>query len=698
MARKHWMVFALTATIVGGCVDDSESSSDAAAMGHNATKQIFFGDMHVHTTASFDAAAIQILHGIKNDIDAACDYARICSQLDFWGSSEHAEGMWISPVETIGDKWKKVTESVKACNALGNAVQDANGNAEFVVFQGFEWTSSGQADTVPDRWGHKNVFFANDAVPPRPVASWSLVDIPNLALKYIGDFIDELTRLDPDYANEYLEDTVFGLSSYPVCPPGAEPDGTCNLVAYEPRELWSMLNGWREEFADQGYDVLAIPHGTAWGVQAVDADWPIQLTEEQIGSDIQILAEIYSGHGNSEEWRDLSNPVRHFSDPQTVESYFMCSDAAAAITLRECQRLGGTVTDCTKEAETARDTGLVDYDKGYYASREDWGLCNQCTDCFQPAERYTPTGAIQTALALRGFEGDTPERRFIWGFIGSTDTHNGAPGDVKEVKFQADIPNRTSVFRDDPVTNPIFNPLTLGRDRVEGERLASYLYPGGLAAVHAKSLSREDLWAAFKRREVYATSGPRISLWFNVSVGNHTVPMGGQLESTTDHPVLRVEAWGAPIDAPGCSESTADRFGSEILTSLCHGDCYNPQDERVGIDRIEIVRITPQVRPDESIGELIEDPWKVIENPNRDADGNPSPTMSVTVTDDTFVAGGRDALYYVRAIQVPTLAVNGSPMKDPDGNWHACTSDPDDQCLGWNEERAWSSPVYIDYR
>ena len=66
-----------------------------------------------------------------------------------------------------------------------------------------------------------------------------------------------------------------------------------------------------------------------------------------------------------------------------------------------------------------------------------------------------------------------------------------------------------------------------------------------------------------------------------------------------------------------------------------------------------------------------------------------------------FVAGGRDALYYVRAIQHPTQAINAAALRCEGegcesvrpchGDWR--TSD-DDDCLSETEERAWSSPIF----
>jgi hypothetical protein len=63
-------------------------------------------------------------------------------------------------------------------------------------------------------------------------------------------------------------------------------------------------------------------------------------------------------------------------------------------------------------------------------------------------------------------------------------------------------------------------------------------------------------------------------------------------------------------------------------------------------------------------------------------------------------------LYYVRAIEAPSLAVNADPLrceKDANGvciKVNPCLGDyqtpKSDDCLAPVEERAWSSPIFLD--
>ncbi len=151
------------------------------------------------------------------------------------------------------------------------------------------------------------------------------------------------------------------------------------------------------------------------------------------------------------------------------------------------------------------------------------------------------------SLLLRGLDayqdsGDEHLNPLQLGLIGSTDGHAGAPGHVNEDQWQG------SVF---------------GLGTIERMMSRVRWNPGGLVAVWAEENTRESLFAAMKRREVYGTSGPRITLQFSASVdddvldcedaGSKTkteVAMGGSFEATIDTPQFMVMALydRAPLD------------------------------------------------------------------------------------------------------------------------------------------------------
>ena len=136
------------------------------------------------------------------------------------------------------------------------------------------------------------------------------------------------------------------------------------------------------------------------------------------------------------------------------------------------------------------------------------------------------------------------------------------------------------------------------------------------------------------------------------------------------------------------------------MKKICKGECFNPSEERRNITRIEVVKITPQNYNDEPVGPLIKDAWKVFEcEPSQEG-------CKIRFTDKDFLKDERDSVYYVRAIEEPSLRVNGDNLRceyDDEGNCvkvNIChgsyLTDKNDNCLAPSEERAWSSPIYVN--
>ena len=150
---------------------------------------------------------------------------------------------------------------------------------------------------------------------------------------------------------------------------------------------------------------------------------------------------------------------------------------------------------------------------------------------------------------------------------------------------------------------------------------------------------------------------------------------------------------------PGCPEYSTNSMSPERIARVCQGECYNPSDQRRKISRIEVVRIRLQISAGEDIDALIDDPWRSFA-----CDGDAS-GCRVVFTDDEFRRSKRDVLYYVRAIEEPSLAVQADPLRcerDADGSCvkvdpcFTLDGDPADDCLATTEERAWSSPIFVD--
>ncbi len=124
-------------------------------------------------------------------------------------------------------------------------------------------------------------------------------------------------------------------------------------------------------------------------------------------------------------------------------------------------------------------------------------------------------------------------------------------------------------------------------------------------------------------------------------------------------------------------------LGAERLQALCSGECYNPGGARRAIERLEIVRIRTQRNAADALAPLIEDPWRVA------ACDDGGEVCEMVIEDDAFVEDAVDTVYYARAVEAPSDAVNGA---------HApCPPEREPDCLAPVEERAWSSPIFVDF-
>ncbi|MFP6625488.1 MAG: DUF3604 domain-containing protein [Deltaproteobacteria bacterium] len=708
---------ALPASLVAGraAVQKADSAGLAESAATEAPDtQILFGDLHVHTTFSADAfmMSLPILQGDgAHPVADACDFARYCSALDFWSINDHAEAL--TPLS-----WSETKESIRQCNALAGDPA----NPDVVAFLGWEWSQVGLS--VDDHYGHKNVIFVDtedDKVPARPIhaggITWRFMrQKPPLWQRAMMPLADWPNR------QHYFEFARFrtDLGKTPICEEGVDvrelgPD--CQEGATTPAVLFEKLSQW-------DFDTIVIPHGNAWGLYTpARLGWHKQLAGGNHGPDKQTLIEVFSGHGNAEEYRrwrpdtvdDNGNPLC----PLPIPGYESCCWRAGEIVRSRCENPD------SESCQAKVDEAVQNYIHNGLMARtstiggtviKDWGDCGTCRDCYLPAFNYRPSSSVQAALASSHFDGEGGEpERFRFGFIASSDNHTARPGNgYKEFARQDNTEARgpkdeawrqrmaAPLQSEPPTTDSVkidFDTFQPTYYTADFERQASFFMTGGLVAVHSRDRSRGQIWKSLKRREVYGTSGPRILLWFDLTNGSRGTHRMGEEVVMADNPRFRVRALGSFEQKPGCPELVLGGLSAQRLQKLCRGECYNPGDKRRAITRIEVVRIRPQQSAGEALGDLIEDPWRVFDCP---ADGA---GCSVEFEDPAFSEAGREVIYYVRAIEEPSLAVNADHLRcsyDGEGNCievNPCYGDyrvaASDDCLAPNQERAWSSPIYV---
>jgi hypothetical protein len=682
----------------------------ATGIGVWKPKQILFGDLHVHTTFSLDAFMFSIppigSEGAHPPADA-CDFARHCSALDFWSINDHAEG--ITPRH-----WRETVEAIRQCNAVAGDP----GNPDSVAFLGWEWTQVGV--TPADHYGHKNVVLAHteeERIPKRPI------DAARVGLRGPSPYgFGLLTLLNGGRLHDFAL-FLAERAAVPACDPEAnvyDLPADCIESAATPELLFRKLREW-------GHEAMVIPHGTSWGFYTPPGSaWDKQLAGWQHDPELQRLVEVYSGHGDSEVYRDWRE-VEFDAEgkplcPEARPDYLpMCVRAGQIIRAR-CEAARLPAAECERREHEARAfaaaAGVAAHRTVPGARGADWLDAGQCRDCREPAYHYRPKGSAQYMLALGNFDdAESDPRRFRFGFMASSDNHYARPGTgYKELHRRGftESLGRTGAaagpiarMLQPPLEEPALaaRPITVdapGFQMFETERQASFLTTGGLVAVHAEGRDRAAIWDALQRKEVYGTTGQRTLLWFELlnppGSRGKTLPMGGEVEMG-DAPIFQVRAVGSFEQKPGCPDASLEALGAADLERICKGECYHPSDQRRRITRIEIVKIRPQREEGEAVGGLVHDPWKSFAC-------EPDPVgCTETFSDTEFAEQGRDAVYYARVFEAPLQGVNGDNLRcerDAEGNCTKVTLCPGDegdadQCLGEKEPRAWSSPIFVDF-
>ncbi|NND67273.1 MAG: DUF3604 domain-containing protein, partial [Halioglobus sp.] len=537
----------------------ARQSETRAALAIDAPRDILFGDFHTHTTLSMDAFLTSLPFAVGEGSHPqadACDFARYCSALDFWSINDHAE--FLTP-----RRWRETVESIRDCNARAGDPD----NPDVVAFLGWEWTNIGTA--VNNHWGHKNVVLRDleDAkIPARaiqasPTRATDLLETLNFAARTAMAIMFLGEQRIQDFAKYAFEGELYDACADDVHVQDLPAD--CRERAATPEVLLRKLREW-------DVNTLVIPHGNTWGIYTpAGAGWDKQLHARQHDPKLQTLFEVYSGHGNTEEYRDwrgvaVDSSGKRFCPAPTKDYVPVCWRAGEIIQER-CMTAGEAQDECAQRAALARANYLAAPTlQGEatvpQAQGQDWLDAGQCRDCFQPAWYYRPAGSAQYALALTNFEEPENPQRFRFGFIGSSDVHTARPGTgYKEYDrfYMADfqLPLDTASAPAAPSMPParsipweeIPEPSMFSNDGLVDDRVGAFYQTGGLVATHSTGRDRGSIWAALQRREVYATSGQRTLLWFdllNAPGDTPVLPMGTEV-AMPDNPQFRVRAAGS---------------------------------------------------------------------------------------------------------------------------------------------------------
>jgi len=252
--------------------------------------------------------------------------------------------------------------------------------------------------------------------------------------------------------------------------------------------------------------------------------------------------------------------------------------------------------------------------------------------------------ALKNGLKLEQQLGANP---FKFGMIGSTDSHTGISAVEEENFFAKAPPYEPSAER----AQHVFTKM--GDKKVMSWELAA----SGYAAVWATENTREAIWDAMKRKEVYATTGPRMAVRFfggwdfaakdaqnrqPAAVGyTKGVPMGGDLRDAPKGkaPTFLVAALkdpiGANLDRIQVVKGWVDAKGEvqEKVYDVVWGDADKRKPGANG-------KLPP-------VGSTVDVPSALWTNTIG------APELIAVWKDPAFDANQR-AFYYARVIEIPT--------------------------------------------
>jgi Protein of unknown function (DUF3604) len=285
--------------------------------------------------------------------------------------------------------------------------------------------------------------------------------------------------------------------------------------------------------------------------------------------------------------------------------------------------------------------------------------------------------ALKRGLLIEQQTGVNP---YKLGMIGSTDSHTGlATGDEDNFfgKFSANEPNAERASK----------PQTLGNQKTE--RFGWHYLAGGYAAVWARANTRSAIFDAMMRREVYATTGPRMVVRFfggwdfsetdltgNLAKAGYSrgVPMGSDLKAGEGAPRFMLSAlkdpMGANLDRVQVVKGWVDASG-KLQEKVFNVVWSNPEKRKIGADgKVPAVGDTVDIAKasyTNSIG---------------------APELKTVWKDPEFNPKMR-AFYYIRILEIPTPR-----WVLYDALRYGAKLLPDTQLKA--QERAYSSPIWYN--
>jgi hypothetical protein len=605
----------------------------------NLDRNAYFGDLHVHTTLSFDASAF----GTTASPADAYRYAQgaaikhpsgfevqLAQPLDFYAVTDH--GIFLGLINDAADTetdfsqyelakpYHNINESVdggildlaKRSMVFGNFISDVVGGLLDGTIE------NSVVNKVSKSAWSKTIEAADEAY------------VPGTFTTFAGyEFTSSTSEREALHRNVIFR----GTERIPALP-------FTRFNSLNPEALW----GWMDNMREQGVESLAIPHNSngSNGAMFMFTDW--------------------AGNAIDQEYADL----RSRNEP-----------------LVEITQVKGT-----------SDTHPLLSKNDEWANFEIFPLRTSTKLLSDPPGSYV-RNAWQRGLSMQERGGGNP---YKFGVIGASDTHTGAASLEEDNyfgkigSFDSSAEKRGSV----PASFLYGTLVKLAAPEMIQETadktyldFSGYHYWGasGIAGVWAEENTREAIYDALRRKETFATSGTRIKVRFFASYD--------LADAELNSPDLIKNAYQSGITMGATLQASGERQPTFLTWAVA--DPNTAQLQRVQIIKgwFEDGEHQEQVYDVACADGLTADP-QTHRCPDNGAQVNLddcSRTANVgagelkALWQDPNFTPGQEAFYYVRALENPVCRWS---------TWDAIRAGqpPRPDLPATIQERAWSSPIW----
>ena len=619
-----------------GAAPSAAATPRADCEDRSVLRNAYFGDLHVHTAYSWDGAG----RGMMTTPDQAYRFAKgeplglppydddgnglrsvqLERPLDFAAVTDHAE--------SIGEVYMCITPGSAR---YGNDVCRA-----FRKEMRYKFYPKAISAMFAIRANIRaEEFCGSGAVECRAAA----LETWNITRQAAEDWYDRSSACSfttfhgyeytyAPSANRVHRNVIFRNDVVPELPVSAvdetEPDG-----------LWRRLSDLCLE-TDGDCDVLAIPHnpnhssGRMFPLSYPSVPLDARRERATLRAELEPLMEMMQIKGESECRNNLWGVVGAYDELCDLEKWEPLNSA----------------DDCEGEQGIGKSLGRGCVSRNDYA-------------------RYAIAAGLQEQREL----GVNPYRV---GFIGSTDTHNGNPGDTEEWGWEGST--------------------GLGSARLEQRlKLPVQRNPGGLVGVWAEENSRDALFDAMQRREVFATSGTRTTVRFFAG-GEKLVAEDERGRGWCERPDALDNAYAAGVPMGGEVDGEDGTLWFALSAQRDPGTAERPGGL---LQRMQVIKV--RALEDGQFHQSIFD----VAGGESGAGVDPLTCSPVGEGAESLCAIWQDpefdpdesAAYYVRVVENPACKWTAwSCLNAPAGERPAMCDDP--RMPELTQERAWSSPIW----